>query len=291
VAQAQGMSRAWRLNAALLAAVAALAAFIHFKSVKDAPAAHALSTLRAEGVRSVRIERRDAPAILLEQKQGAWFIIAPFAARADGPRVRRLLEIVGARSAHKLPATELARFELEHPEARLTIDGQVFSFGLVNPVTRERYVMTGNAVYPVHLRYGSTLPAGAADLASRQLFAPEELPVRFAHGSYTVEQRDGKWTLSGAPHDLSQDDLIGWVEHWRMAAAARVAPLARAKPLAEIRIGLQDGGELTLAVLAREPELVLARSDEKLQYHFLAVAGKRLLSPPSAAGEKPATTK
>lgn len=276
------MSRAWRLNAALLAAVVALAAFLHFKPAQEAPAAHALSALTAGEASSIRVDRPGAAPILLERKQDDWFITAPFAARADGPRVQRLLEILEARTAYKLAATDLARFDLELPPARVTIDGQVFSFGLVNATTREHYVMTGEFVYPVHLRYGTALPAGAADLLSRQLFAPGELPVRFELERFAVEERDGKWVLSGAPRDLSQDDFLRWVEHWRMAAAVRVAPLARARALAEIRIRLKDGGALTLTVLAREPELVLARPDEKLQYHFLADASKRLLSPPGA---------
>jgi len=45
---------------------------------------------------------------------------------------------------------------------------------------------------------------------------------------------------------------------------------------------LKGGAELALGLLAREPELVLLRADEKLQYHFRADAAKRLLSPPGA---------
>jgi hypothetical protein len=290
-AQAQGMSRAWWLNAALLAAVVALAAFIHFKPVKDAPVEHPLSALKPAESRSIRIERAGAQPILLDRKQDSWIITAPFTARADDMRVRQLLEILEARAANRLAAADLARFELERPAVQVTVDGQSFGFGMVSPVTREQYVLTSGAVYAVSPRYGAALPAGAADLASHQLFAPGEDPVRIALRNFTVEQRDGTWVLSGAPRDLSQDDLIRWVEQWRMAAAARVGPLARAKALAEIRIRLKDGGAFTLALLAREPELVLARPDEKLQYHFLADAGKRLLSLPNAAREEPAAKK
>jgi hypothetical protein len=55
----------------------------------------------------------------------------------------------------------------------------------------------------------------------------------------------------------------------------------------EIRIQLKTGGGFTLGVLSREPELVLARSDEKLEYRFRAELAKRLLFPPAAArGER-----
>jgi hypothetical protein len=90
--------------------------------------------------------------------------------------------------------------------------------------------------------------------------------------------------------DLSQDDLMRWVDEWRLASALRVESRSALKAREEIRIRLKDGGGFTLAVLAREPELIVARSDEQLQYHFRAELAKRLLSPP-AARDEPAAKK
>ena len=285
------MSRTGWLNAALLAAVVALAAFIHFKPAKDAPVEHPLSALKPAESRSIRIERAGAPPILLERKQDSWIITAPFTARADDLRVRQLLEILEARAANRLAAADLARFELERPAVQLTVDGQSFGFGMVSPVTREQYVLTSGAVYAVSPRYGAALPAGAAGLASRQLFGTGEIPIRIELKAFTVEQRDGNWRQTPAASDLSQDDFVRWVDEWRRAAAVRVEPQGKGKPLAEIRVQLTGGAELALGLLAREPELVLLRADEKLQYHFRADAAKRLLSPPNAAAEVPAAKK
>ena len=274
------MRRSMWLNAALLAAVAALGAFIYFKPARDQPAEYPLSTLRSGEIKSVRIERAGTEPVLIERKQDAWFVTAPFAARADDARVQRLLAIADARATHRLPATDLARFDLERPQARVILDGEPFSFGMVSAVEREQYVLAGNGVYTVHPRYGMALPASATDVASHQLFAPREMPARMELRQFTVEQRDGKWMLQPGARDLSQDDLLRWVDEWRLASALRVAPQARGRPVAEIRVSLKDGGGFTLGVLSREPELVIARSDEKLQYHFRADLAKRLLSPP-----------
>jgi len=274
------MSRALWLNAALLAAVAVLSAIIYFKPARDAPPEYPLSALRSGEVKSVRIERAGAAPVLLERRQDAWFVVAPIAARADDARVQRLLAIADARAAHRLPATDLARFDLERPRTRVILDGEPFSFGLVSAVEREQYVLAGNDVYTVHPRYGMALPASATEMASHQLFGPREMPVRMELRQFTVEQRDGKWTLQPGARDLSQDDLLRWVDEWRLASALRVAPQARGKPASEIRVRLKDGGGFTLNVLSREPELVIARSDEKLQYHFRADLAQRLLSPP-----------
>ena len=285
------MSRAGWLNAALAVIVVALGAFFYFRPAQDAAVEYPLSALKPQEATSLRIERTGAAPILLDRKQDAWFISAPFAARADASRVQQLLAIVEARAVHRLPASDRGRFGLERPEARILVDGQPFSFGMVSDITREQYVMSGDAVYAVHPRYGAALPANAVQMASHQLFGADESPVRIAFRDFAVEQRDGKWTLAPRSSDLSQDDLLRWVDEWRLASALRVEPRSAARSQEEIKVQLKNTGGLTLGVLSREPELVLARSDEKLQYRFRAELAKRLLSPPTTAGDEAAKKK
>lgn len=276
------MSRAAWLNAVLAAAAVALVAFLYLRPAREAGIEHPLSALKPQDALSLRVERTGAVPVVLEKKQDAWFVTSPFTARADEGRVQQLLAIVQARSSHRLPADDRSRFGLEPPQARIVVDGQAFSFGLVNELTREQYVLSGDAVYPVHPRYGMALPVTAADAASRQLFAPGEIPVRIESKHFTVAQQDGKWVLTPDAGDLSQDDLIRWVDEWRLASALRVEPRAAAKAREEIKILMKNGSALTIGVVARAPELVLARSDEKLQYSFRAELATRLLSPPTA---------
>ncbi len=283
-------SSAW-LNALLAVAVAALGAWVYFKPAKDAPVEYPLSALKPAEVRSASIERPGAPSIRLEKKQESWFMTEPFAARGDESRVHRLLEILEARAAHKLPATDLARFELGRPGTRVTLSGQPFDFGMVSAVAHEQYVLTAGAVYVVSPLYGTALPAHAAELASRRLFGPGETPVRMELKAFTVEQREGKWEQTPGAKDLSQDDFVRWADEWRHASALLVGPYIKGKVLEEIRIQLKEGGALSLGVLERAPELLLLRPDEKLQYHFRADIAKRLLSPPDAAGEERAAKK
>jgi hypothetical protein len=279
------MSRAGWLNAALAAIVVALGAFLYFRPAKDAAVEHLLPGLKPREVQSLRIERAGAAPVVLARKENTWFIEAPIAARADEARVRQVLAIVEARLAHRLPSGDRGQFGLDPPQARIIVDGQAFSLGLVNELTREQYVQAGDAVYSVHPRYGAALPVSALQMASRQLFEPGEAPQRIALGDFTVEQRDGRWTLTPAAGDLSQDDLVRWVDEWRLASALSVEPRSATKARDEIGIGLKNGGGFTLGVVSREPELVLTRSDEVLQYRFSAAVAKRLLSPPAARDE------
>ena len=280
------MSRAEWLNAILAVSVVALGAFFYLKPAQDAAVEYPLSALKPQEVQSLRIERAGTVPVVLDKKQDAWFISAPFAARADASRVQQLLAIVEARAAHRLPAGDRRRFGLEQPDARIVVDGQPFSFGMVSDITREQYVMSGDAVYAVHPRYGAALPLSAVQMASRQLFGADESPVRIALRDFALEQREGKWMLAPSSADLSQDEILRWVDEWRLASALSVESRSAAKVRDEIRIQLKNGGGFTLGVLSREPELVLVRSDEKLQYRFRAELAKRLLSPPGTEPQR-----
>jgi len=271
------------LNALLLIVVGALGAFVYLKPSVDSRNENPLSKLKASDANTIRIERPGTSAISLEKKSAGWRVTAPLSARADETRVQRLLSIVEAKSAVRMPATELARFELDPPSASLAIGKQAFSFGMVNSLTREQYVMTGDAVYTVHPRYGAALPASPADLASKQLFGADEIPVRIALKDFSLEQRDGKWTPAPVPAgDLSQDDYARWADGWRFASALRVEPYVGGKPRQDVEIRLKSGTVVTLGILASGANLVLTRPDEKLQYYFNIETAKRLLSPPGA---------
>ena len=275
------MKRGLWLNVALLAAVTALALFAYLKPHQGEPR-FKLSTLKAAEAMNVKIEIAGSAPIVLERAASEWRLAAPVA-RADGFQVERLLEILDAASKDRFPAAGLARFDLNEPYARLTINRQSFNFGAVNPMSREQYVLTQDGIHLVALRYGAALPASALQLVSRELFAAEEAPVAFEFMEFRLAQQGGKWVMSPAVADSSQDDINRWIDEWRLATALAVLPISNRKPLATIKVGLKGGRDVTLAVLQREPQLVLARSDQQFEYQLAAETAKRLLAPPTAA--------
>jgi Domain of unknown function (DUF4340) len=279
------MSQPWRLNALLALIVVALTMFVYFKSGSDAERDFPLARLKASEVTAIHIERAGDAPMMLEKKAGTWFLTVPFAGRADPLRVQRVLEIAEARSATRFAATDLARYELDAPQSHLLLNGQRFDFGMVNSLSREQYVLTENAVYPVSLRYGTALPVRAPDLLDKRLFSSDEVPVRLELQNYAVFRQDGKWKLAPGGNELSQDDYQRWVDGWRHASAARVAASMKAEPVGKIGLQFQNGRALTLAILSREPELALERPDENLVYYFLSGQAQRLLSPPAAREE------
>ncbi|MEK6593904.1 MAG: DUF4340 domain-containing protein [Pseudomonadota bacterium] len=275
------MRKSWLLNLALLSAVVALGWWVYLKPAEETTA-YSLSALQAGAVSSIRIERSGQAPMALAKKNGLWWIAAPLSAQAEPFQVERLLAILGAKASARLAAGDLARFDLDQPAVKLVIDGQTFGFGTVSTTSREQYVLTQSAVYTIELRHGAALPADVAQLVRRRLFAGDEMPVTFELADFALSSKDGKWALTPAPADLSADDINRWVDQWRQASALHVEPYDQRKPIGEIRIVFKDGRKLALGILQREPELVLVRPDENLQYTFSNETAKRLLTPPDA---------
>lgn len=274
-------------------AVAALGYWAYSRPEATPAYTHTLSSLAAKDVKRVRLERpASAPtappvAVALERAGDAWRITEPFSARADAFQVGRLLAILDARSSTRYPATELSRYGLDAPQARLTLNDERVSYGAVNTMTREQYVRAGDAVYAVPLAQRLALPRDANALISRALLAPGEVPARFELPGFTATSADGQWVIQPSPAEASPDERNAWSDAWRNATAVQ-AVRYEGPPAAtpEVTIATKDGRSIVLAILQRDPELVLLRIDEGIAYHFFADTGRRLLSPPATPAER-----
>jgi len=268
------------LNLALAALVAVLILLVWLKPKPMAQTEFKLSTLASASINRIAVEKPGQPAIVLQRNPAGWHLSAPFQARAEGPAVERLLEILAATSLQRFPATDLGRFQLDQPLLRLTLNEQEFSFGTQNTLTGEVYVATNGGVHlvaPSYLAYAMKMPA---DFAAHALLAEEEKPAGFEFAGLKLSQdSDGKWSASPARPNWSQDDINRWVDEWRHAASLVTQPYDGTPAQESFTLHLGDGKLIPCKILRREPELVLLREDEKLQYHFPAEIGKRLFSP------------
>lgn len=273
------MRRGWLLNLALMIAVASLALFAWLTPSREELARQPLSALRPSQAMHITLARPGKPVITLERRELQWQITAPLNARADEFQVLRMLTILDAQPTAKLPVTDLARFDLKPPVAQLTVDGIEYSFGGINGVTSEQYVMRGDSIHAVELRHGAGLPANAAALIRRALLGEKEQPVAITLPEFSVRLSDGRWVMTPAT-DAGADDLQRYIDQWRHASAAQVEPYDHRPPLAEIRMTLRDGGTIEFGVLQYLPQLVLWRRDAGLQFLFMDAAGKALLGKP-----------
>lgn len=274
--------RIW-LNLALLLAVACLASLFYFKPQSNAPSEYRLSSLQAGDIKRVTI---DKPAVLsLEKRDRGWFITHPFKARANAVQVERLLEILSATSKQRFPPNDLTRFDLDQPQARLTLGKQTFSFGALNPLSAEQYVATADNIYLVPPRYGAAVAMPPNTFLNHLLLADNETPTGIDLPGYKLARVNGAWSVSPAPAQLSQDQLNRFADEWRLAYSIASEPAKPAPGAEQIRIMLDNGGSVLLQVLQKQPQLILLRDDEMIAYRFPGDVAKRLLDPFAAASK------
>ena len=197
-----------------------------------------------------------------------------------------MLDVARSRTSVRLPVGNLARFELDRPWAQIRFGPHEVDFGVVNDLTRELYVRSGDHVYAVSQSLAAAVPGTAAKLLAHRLFGPDEVPIAFTLGKFSLRHDGTRWLLD--PHDpgLSQDDLVRWVEQWRHASSVVTQPSANAAVTETVAIELRDTRKIAVGVVARVPELVLLRDDEALQYHLPAHLAAPLLSSPGASSTR-----
>jgi hypothetical protein len=279
------MKLGWLVNLALLIGVVGLGVYAWHRGSQPPEPSYKLSVQTASAAAKISVKPKTGDGYTLEKRDNVWYLTAPMQARADQTQVQRILDLLGATSKEQLPATDLKRFDLDVPALSVTVDAQTFAFGTINPLTQDQYIATGANVYLVGSYYASQVPAKADRMLTHSLFKQGETPAAFTFKSFNVTQQDGKWTLSPAPagekERPSQDDLNRWVDDWRYASSlATQMAGSKAAPASEtINVRLSDGKTLTFAVVRKDPDLVLVRPDEKLEFHFSGEMSKRLLQP------------
>jgi hypothetical protein len=280
--------KAW-LNL-LLGAVAALLAYLAFQTEVTPSEKSRIAAMDSARVTRITIGHKDQPEIRLVREAAGWRLTAPIALPADPVRVDRLLDFAQTRSESSFPATTgLARYELDPPRATLAFDDRRFEFGGSQPLSYHRYVRTGDTI---HLALDTTyhhLIAPPTDYVD-----PKPVPAGAHIGAirtpeFEVTQANGALRASVAGTD--SDAIARFIENWRQARAMTVRPLAEdeagAQGGASVELRFDNQPVLTLTILKRDPELVLARRDFPVVYVFPAEAVKRLLAIDTAAPRLP----
>ncbi len=270
--------RLW-INIALVLVIIALAWLVFFKPEPSNVSKHKLSALSASSIREITLTLAQRPSVVLKKRGEAWFVTAPFTARADTLRVEGLLGLLTAQSEQRFDVQDLARFELDRPLARVKIGAQEFIFGGAHPLTNQLYVLTQGSVYLVSPVYFVDVAKQPTDYATKQLLDPSDPLLVFEFTHFKLTRNEGKWVSDPANTSLSQDDANKFADEWRHAQALALSQPRDFKASERITLRFTSGKTLQLQAAQQEQEWVVLREDEKLAYHFTLDAAQRLREP------------
>jgi len=287
------MKSRWILLAALLALIGVLAAVGLLKPGRETEKKPTLTTLSPDAIQSIAIERDGQPSVELVRQDKGWRIRAPFRARANAFLVENLLAVVAAPIEASVPASgaELARFGLSPPLARVRLGQDEIDFGAMHPFQPQQYVSYRAAIYLIASHYYGASSLKPEQYLDSRLLAQGTKLTAIRLPDFSVSQVNGVWQRHPEKPALSSDRIHDFVSEWQLASALSVQRHAGTRPIASVTLTYQQDEKsksVRVGLLAREPELVMYRADEGLDYHFPAELAKRLLrlQPEAAAAAK-----
>ncbi len=273
-------SRAW-INLALFVLLAGLALFAFYGTGKESPEQSPTLTVIDPGkISQIRINHKDGEIIGLIKDAQGWRLNQPISVPANSGNVQRLLELARTPSYAQLDVrgVDLRKYKLDSPDLNVEFDGMELAFGGTEPLEGRRYVRVGHVVHLIDDSHYQD-----ANIALAVLVSPTLLPAGFKQMEIKLPDvtigraEDGRWTAAPASADLSADAIQRLVDEWQRAEARSVEAYALGgKALGEVVVRLEPAAELHFEIVAREPELILARHDISMQYRFTAEQSKRL---------------
>ena len=293
------MKNRWILNLVMLALVAGLVAFLYIRPQANTGAAsqHEVTALKLADFNSIKVEFPTQAPTTFEKVDGLWRMTAPYKTRADQLSVQRILSIIAAKSTEKFSAADLAKYGLDNPQLRLKLTGAnvaaEFIFGTFNTVTDEQYIAYKDSVYLLPNNYADAASTQAIELIDKSPLAQTEAKqitgFDYAHleqweaQAMQVDVVDGNWKTNAAKAKITQNELNEWLDFsWKQAQAKQVELYKPDRKITypSFEIKLKDGKKIHFDKIQESPDLLLARPDEGLLYHFANDVGFNMLNPP-----------
>lgn len=293
------MKKGWILNLVLLAVVASLVAFLYLRPQGDTSSQelYEVSTLKLADIDNVKVEFPAKAPVGFKKANGIWQMTAPYKLRADQYSVQRILAVVAAKSVEKFPVTDLSKFGLDNAELKVVLSGEnleeKFVFGTYNPVTEEQYVMFRDSIYLLAVNYSEAASTQPIEMVDKNPLSIVEQKAfsgfNFSHleqwevAGLNVDIKDGQWETNMAKAKITQNEMNEWLEfQWKQNPAKQVRLYTpdRAQTYPSFDMKLASGEKVRFDKIGESPELMLARPDEGLVYHFANDVGFTMLNPP-----------
>jgi len=266
-------------NSVLLLVIIGLYWFIN-RAPSPLVDSHHLTSLQAEHVTTIHIQRHDRDDIKLSKQDDDWFIDQPIQANANITRTKLILNLLSSVSHSQLtitPNLTLQQFSLEPAKVKLRLNDQLFEFGNIEPISKHRYIRHNNILHLVNDTVMPLLNANANSFIDNRLFSANQhitqlsLPEIVDGDSHTqavtISLEDGHWQSSNSV--LSTDSLTAVITSWQHAYAMQVMPFNNANAFAQtVTVEFADKTSSNLLLQLTSHHIALIDVSKKLQYQF-----------------------
>jgi hypothetical protein len=208
-----------------------------------------LTSLDPIGLKSLEIRCADCRTRRFELRANGWWMLEPYAVRADDGAVSRLATVAKARVRTKLDigAYDLAKLGLAPPRITIKLDDTQIDFGDEDPIEHDRYAHVGAELFRVPDRFSARLLESPESEIDRHVIDADAAVVEVSIG--------------GQP---ARADLAA---AWKNALAAQMQPAddKGANTISAV-IEFADGTKLEFSIHRENEHYVVRRNDLHLDY-------------------------
>ncbi|NOR41460.1 MAG: DUF4340 domain-containing protein [Gammaproteobacteria bacterium] len=285
------MSSRSLLNLALILVAVSLGLVVFYKpGLEPEPAPQSVTALNPETVTSIHVSRTIREPLSFTRDGDSWMLAGDPELPASEFQIPSLLSILQAATTRSYPAAslDLEAVGLQPPQAVLTLDDTVFSIGLTTALDNKRYIQLEDTVYLVDDKYQHLLNGGRTNFIGRKLLPANSSLTRLQLPDKTLSlNEEGQWQLTPADPAVSSADIQALIKNWENGRATYVKNYDGAAATATITLETSDSsGPVTLHLIRKSPDFVLARPDWGIQYHLQGQLGNALLGIQDPAPDK-----
>ena len=273
------------LNLALLALAGILALVIFYQpGITPEPAPQAVTALGGKNIKRIQVVRMTRDPLTFTRHDGEWFLSGDRELPASNFQVSSLLAVLQTAAIRSYPvdSVEPETLGLAPPLATLTLDNVHFKIGITDALDKLRYLQTGDTVFLVSDRYQHLISADWPGFVSRKLL-PASAGISQLQLPHTILSlsADNQWQQSAATDSVDAGKLQILVDSWQQASATYIRHYQPVTGSETVTLEFSTAAEaVTFQIVARTPELILARPDLGIQYHLQADMAGILLAVP-----------
>ena len=245
----------------------------------------AITRMNPKQVENISIETADG-SFHLKKEDNRWYFDSPFTWFADNVAIERIASLAAARYQSKLPRNEidLSTLGLTLPRAVVTLNQSAVYFGSTNQIGNRRYLLVDPTVYLVDDVYFALINQGTGGLIDKRLLPRGSGLQSLKFSDFSIAHKNGNWITPENPAKNQRAAQL--IENWQTLQASVIKAYDQSlTPLKKVTAELDNQASIEFFVLSIQPEIILARPDVNLQYHFSDQHYYELLSLDQPAAE------
>lgn len=225
---------------------------------------------QSQDINYIKIETKDF-TIQFNKQDNRWFITSPIKWAASDINLERLISLTKLIPHSSLPSSEIdiSTLGLRFPKSVITLNNDAIVFGDTNKIGSRRYIMVNNMVHLVednHLPISST---GLTGLIAKTLL-PQSLKLNeLKLPQFTLSKTESaSWSVDKTFDGYSADQSNQLIAHWQTLESTKIKPYDKKNtPLKKI-IASTDNAKIEFFLMSIQPEIIIARADLGVQYHY-----------------------